>query len=162
MDTKINIIIADYSCPEQAQHIGYLINHYAQDAMSLGRALDDDVINNLAASLAKIPHAFTILAYADKQPVGMINCFEGFSTFACKPLVNINDVVVLSSFRGLGISQMMVDKVEEEAIKRGCCKMTLDVLEGNKAAQHVYLKKGFEVYEVKPDIGKACFWQKWL
>jgi len=55
-----------------------------------------------------------------------------------------------------------ISSTEEEAIKRGCCKMTLDVLEGNKAAQHVYLKKGFGVYEVKPDIGKACFWQKWL
>jgi len=35
-------------------------------AQNLGRALEEEVINNLAASLAKIPHAFTIPTYADK------------------------------------------------------------------------------------------------
>jgi hypothetical protein len=25
--------------------------------------------------------------------VGLVNCFEGFSTFACKPLVNVHELL---------------------------------------------------------------------
>ena len=32
--------------------------------------------------------------------VGLVNCIEGFSTFACRPLVNVHDVVVRESHRG--------------------------------------------------------------
>ncbi len=84
------------------------------------------------------------------------------STFKCKPLINIHDVVVLNEFRRLGISQRMLSKVEEIAKEKGCCKMTLEVLEGNKAAQNSYLKYGFEGYELDPAHGKALFWKKSL
>lgn len=38
---------------------------------------------------------FSVLAFDADQPVGLINAIEGFSTFACKPLINIHDVIVL-------------------------------------------------------------------
>jgi len=165
MDTvikNIEIILADYLDPEQAQHIGILLNDYALDTMGGGKALAKDVIENLASTLATIPHAFTILAYVDNQPAGMINCFEGFSTFSCKSLINVHDVMVVADFRGLGLSHMMMEKVEEIARKRKCCKITLEVLEGNKIAQNLYSKQGFAAYELNPEIGKACFWEKTL
>jgi hypothetical protein len=43
-------------------------------------------------------------------------------------------VVVVNPFRGLGLSQKMLLKVEEIARQRGCCKITLEVLEGNAVA----------------------------
>lgn len=158
----IDIIIADYENPVQAQQIGELLNDYALDTMGGGKALSKEVIENLASTLATIPHAFTILAYVNKQPAGMINCFEGFSTFSCKPLINIHDVMVVSHFRGLGISHMMIEKVEKIAKVRKCCKITLEVLEGNKIAQNIYTKQGFSAYELDPEIGKAYFWEKSL
>ena len=77
---------------------------------------------------SKLPHAFGIISYVNNQPAGLVNCFEAFSTFKCKPLINIHDVVVVNEFRGLGLSQRMLSKVEEIAKSKGCCKITLEVL----------------------------------
>jgi GNAT superfamily N-acetyltransferase len=110
--------------------------------------------------LARRPHAFSILAYVNGEPAGLINCFEGFSTFKCRPLVNIHDVVVLSDYRGRGLSQLMMAKVEDIARQRGCCKLTLEVLEGNQAAQRAYLHYGFSGYQLDPGTGHALFWEK--
>ena len=51
--------------------------------------------------------------------------------------------LVVSKFRGLGLSQKMLHKVEDIARQRGGCKTTLEVLEGNAAAQASYGKFGF-------------------
>ena len=91
-----------------------------------------------------------------------MNCFEAFSTFACKPLVNIHDIAVSSEFRGKGISQKMLAVVEEIARKKGCCKITLEVLQGNRVAQNAYRKFGFDNYALDPEAGHAEFWQKSL
>jgi len=71
-------------------------------------------------------------------------------------------VVVTENARGLGISQKMLQEVEKIAKERGCCKMTLEVLEGNVVAKGAYQKFGFSGYELDPKIGKAMFWEKVL
>ena len=52
--------------------------------------------------------------------------------------------------------------VERLARERGCCKVTLEVLEGNTSAQAAYRRAGFEGYQLDPLMGRAMFWQKWL
>jgi GNAT superfamily N-acetyltransferase len=128
--------------------------------MGGGAALAESIKKNVASELAKIPHAFSLLCYVDGEPAGLVNCFDGFSTFQCKPLINVHDVIVSSSFRGHGISQLLLAKVEEIARDKGCCKLTLEVLEGNLPAQNAYKKFGFAGYELDPMMGKAMFWQK--
>jgi len=128
--------------------------------MGGGEPLSDFIKENLAKELSKIAHAFSVICYVDGKPVGLINCFEMFSTFTCKPLINIHDIVVVNGFRGLGISQLMLTKVEKRAQEKGCGKMTLEVLEGNDIAKKAYLKFGFDGYELDPKMGKALFWQK--
>lgn len=90
----------------------------------------------------------------------MANCFEAFSTFSCKPIVNVHDLVVSTEFRGNGISQKLLNKVEEIAKSKGCCKVTLEVLSGNEPAKASYSKFGFSGYELDPSVGAALFWQK--
>ncbi|MBK5072770.1 GNAT family N-acetyltransferase [Budviciaceae bacterium CWB-B4] len=159
---SIEIVIADYQNPAQGNDLLMLLDGYAQDPMGGGEALPPAVKASLLAELTRLPHAFTVLAYVDNKPAGLINCFLGFSTFAAKPLVNIHDVVVSASFRGLGLSQKMMAKVEQVAREKGCCKMTLEVLEGNEIAKGSYRKFGFSGYELDPQMGKAVFWQKKL
>lgn len=156
------VIVADYSNGQHAADISFLLNSYAQDPMGGGQALPDYVQDNLAAALAKVPNAFSVLCYVDGKPAGLTNCLQGFSTFKCKPLINIHDVVVLSGFRGKQISQHMLKKVEEVANERGCCKITLEVLEGNTIAKNSYLKFGFAGYALDPEMGNAMFWEKGL
>ena len=124
--------------------------------------LAENVRQNLVPELSKLPHAFSVLCYVDGQPAGLANCFEAFSTFECKPLVNIHDLVVKSDFRGRGVSQQLLNKIVETAREKGCCKITLEVLDGNKTAQNAYLKFGFEPYKLDNDHGSAQFWRKSL
>ncbi|MCO8161862.1 GNAT family N-acetyltransferase [Pseudomonas sp. 21LCFQ010] len=159
---EVLVLQASYTNPVHAQALGTLLNHYAEDVMGGGESLSLDTRQQLASELAKRPHAFSVLAFIAGEPVGLVNCFEGFSTFVCRPLVNIHDVVVLSSHRGLGISQKMLAKVEEIARQRGCCKLTLEVLEGNEVAKAAYKKQGFDGYQLDPQMGRAMFWQKVL
>lgn len=54
----------------------------------------------------------------------------------------------------------MFKRVEDIARERGCCKITLEVLKGNKTAQAVYQKLGYAGYELDPIHGESLFWQK--
>lgn len=163
MDTPdILVLQASYTNAVHADAIGLLLNSYAEDPMGGGHSLPADLLQQLPAELAKRPHAFSVLAFVGGEPAGLVNCFEGFSTFACRPLVNVHDVMVKEQFRGLGLSQKMLQKVEEIARQRGCCKITLEVLEGNALAQSAYRKFGFDDSVFDPAHGRMLFWHKRL
>jgi ribosomal protein S18 acetylase RimI-like enzyme len=159
---NVEVFIADYHNPKHAYDLGWLLNQYARDPMGGGGALPGEITDNLARELAKRPQAFSVLCYVDGEPAGLVNCVEGFSTFLCKPLVNIHDVAVVKAFRGLKLSHKMLSLVEVEARARGCCKLTLEVLQGNRVAQGSYQAFGFGGYELDPTLGAALFWQKLL
>ncbi|MNP77648.1 putative acetyltransferase [compost metagenome] len=76
--------------------------------------------------------------------------------------MNVHDVAVVKKFRGLGLSQRMLQKVEDIARQRGCCKLTLEVLEGNAVAQAAYEKAGFAAGMFDPAHGRMLFWTKAL
>lgn len=155
--------LVDYLDPQQADALVRLLDAYACDPAGGGQPLDAEAKRQLPAALAARPQAFSVLAYdAQHEPVGLINCFEGFSTFACRPLVNVHDVVVLAHARGQGVAQQMLAAVEEEARRRGACKLTLEVLSGNAPALNAYRRAGFDGYELDPAYGKAIFLQKKL
>lgn len=156
----IEIIQADYLNPKHAADIATLLNAYACDPMGGGKPLSIDVMENLATELSQRPHAFSILAYINGEAAGLVNCFELFSTFACKPLINIHDVVVVRAHRRHGLSHKMLSMVETIARERGCCKLTLEVLSGNDVAKSSYNKLGFNNYELDPKLGSAMFWEK--
>jgi ribosomal protein S18 acetylase RimI-like enzyme len=154
------VIKADYLNEQHQHEIPMLLNLYASDPMGGGEPLSEEAIDSLVPELAKLPHAFSVIAYVDGKPAGLVNCFEVFSTFQCKPIINIHDVVVASDFRGYGISHKMLSKVEEIARSKGCCKMTLEVLSKNEVATSAYRKFGFSDYVLDPEAGTALFWEK--
>jgi len=159
---KLELILADYHNKQHSTDLLMLLNSYAVDPMGGGEELSDYVKSNLIQSLASRQDVFTVLCYVDDEPAGLINCIEGFSTFSAKPLMNIHDVTVLPKFRGLGLSEKMFVEVEKLAKEKDCCKLTLEVLEGNKVAKNAYEKYGYSGYELDPEMGKAIFWQKKL
>lgn len=156
----INIIQADLANPPHAAATVALLNEYACDPMGGGAPLPDYTQKNLVAELHKRPNAHVVLAFDSDKPVGLVTAIEGFSTFSCKPLLNIHDAVVTCSYRGKGICRLMLQKAEELALALGCCKLTLEVLEGNRVAQAAYAAFGFGGYELDPAIGRALFWEK--
>ena len=156
----IDVFQADYTNKQHATDLSYLLNYYANDPMGGGKPLAEGIAESLAANLAKLPHAFSVLAYVDNKPAGLINCFVVFSTFQGKPLVNIHDVIVHQNFRRQRLSHKMLAEVERIAVEKGCCKLTLEVLAGNEIAKSSYNTFGFDAYELDPEAGQALFWQK--
>lgn len=155
-----HILPADLSLQEHADATVWLLNEYAKDDMGGGTELTEFTRQNLIAELKKRPNIHVILAFVDENPAGLALCIEGFSSFDCKPLLNIHDLVVAPAYRGRGLSKRLLGKVEETATELGCSKLTLEVLEGNRVAQSAYRAFGFDGYELRPETGKAMFWQK--
>ena len=158
----MNLIVnqADYRDPIHAQAIRDLLAAYAADPMGGGKTLAADVLDRVVPELAKRQDAFTLLAWVDGQAVGLSNCFEGFSTFTARPIVNIHDLAVRPDHRGRGISQALLAAIEQEARARGACKLTLEVLSHNHIAQAAYTRWGFKGYALDPSAGHALFWEK--
>jgi ribosomal protein S18 acetylase RimI-like enzyme len=159
---QIDITQADLGHPEHADAIVNLLDVYARDEMGGGQALSDHVRRNLVPELRKRPGVHVVLAFVGDEPAGLAICMEGFSTFACEPLLNLHDIVVAPAHRGRGVSKQLLAEVERIARERGCCKVTLEVLEGNHVAQAAYRRAGFEGYQLDPRMGRALFWQKKL
>lgn len=163
---SVRILQANYRDPLHAKAIVALLDAYAKDPAGGGTPLSDFAKANLVQELAKRPQAFSVLAFDvttdGDVPVGLANCIEGFSTFACKPLVNVHDVVVLGSHRGQRVGEQMLALVERIAIGRSACKLTLEVLSGNRSAIKLYERMGFGAYQLDPALGSAQFLQKWL
>ena len=159
---SMTVCRADYANADHASAVVLLLDAYAQDPMGGGHGLSDFAKANLVAVLAARPQAYSVLAFDGSQPVGLVNCIEGFSTFACRPLVNVHDVTVFASHRGQGIAEKMLALAEAVAVERGACKLTLEVLQGNVGADRLYRRLGFANYELDPALGQAQFMQKWL
>lgn len=163
----IRIIRARLINAEHASALLRLMDEYASGTTGGGQPLSAYTRAHLVATLRARPGAHSLLAVEQDEQggetyVGLLNAFEGFSTFACKPLLNIHDVVVSEFWRGQGIGKQLMQGAEDLARELGCCKLTLEVLEGNSKAQSAYKSLGYAGYELDPEMGKALFWQKKL
>lgn len=148
MTHTIHILEADYDNPRHAADLIAMLDAYAQDPMGGGRALAAVVKARLVPGLRAHPAAYTFLAYQGEpgiggEPVGIANCFMGFSTFAGKTLLNIHDLAVTPSARRMGVGRKLLDAVRDKARQLGCCKVTLEVRDDNPAAQKLYADYGF-------------------
>lgn len=162
MAAAFTVRLADYASLADAAAVVCILDAYASDPAGGGKPLSDYAKTHLVRELAARPQAYSVLAFDAEQPIGLVNCIEGFSTFACKPLVNVHDVAVLSSHRGRGVAAQMLALAERMAQERGAVKMTLEVLSGNAPAVNLYRRIGYEGYQLDPAMGTAQFFQKWL
>ncbi|MCA8900105.1 MAG: GNAT family N-acetyltransferase [Hyphomonas sp.] len=158
----VTIVQADYAEPLHAAAIVDLLDTYARDRTGGGKPLAADVRKRLPAELDARQNAITFLALDGPVPVGLLIAFEGFSTFAAKPLLNVHDISVDPAHRGKGVAHALLDAAEAEARRRGCCKLTLEVLEGNQRARAVYDAAGYRAYVLDPAMGSALFLEKVL
>ena len=86
--------IRDSNNPEHGQQVLAMLNEYASGPMGGSTPLPEYAQRNLIAELAKRPTARALLARVDGAAAGVAIYLEGFSTFACRPLVNLHDLAV--------------------------------------------------------------------
>ena len=156
----MNIVRIDLADPAHAAALIRLLNDYATGPTGSGVALAGEAIARLPGLLAAQPHYLGWLAWVDGQAVGLVNCFQGVSTFRARPLLNIHDIAVNRQFQRRGIATALLAEVEREARARQCCKITLEVLEGNTGAVKAYRRAGFEPFGLDPAMGRALFFEK--
>ena len=157
-----NIIRVDFKNPAHGQALVALLDEYASGPMGGNAPLSDYTRTHLITKLAERPDAHALLAYKNDEPAGLAILFEGFSTFACKPLLNLHDFMVAERFQRQGIARHLLKTIEEYASWLGCCKITLEVLQGNTTAQALYQNMGYAGYQLDTGTGHAMFWQRTL
>lgn len=156
----MQIVRVDLDNSDHADALVALLDEYASGPMGNGRPLTAQVRRALPSVLRAAPHYLGWLAWDEGAPAGLINCFQAVSTFRAQPNMNIHDIIVSERFRRRGIARAMLQAAETEARARGCCKLTLEVLQGNQPAIEAYRQAGFEPYGLDPKMGSALFFEK--
>jgi GNAT superfamily N-acetyltransferase len=134
---------ADLGDPVDGAAIVEVLDSYASDPVGGGRPLGAEARQRLIPALREHPSLLVLLAWEGIRPSGVAVCFFGLSTFAARPLMNIHDLAVMPEQRGRGIGRALLAAAEERAVARGCCKLTLEVQDGNRRARGLYESVGF-------------------
>lgn len=137
--------LLDPSDARDAAILVALTDGYARDPMGGGSGLSDTARQRLAEAFAAHPATFALVAEAEGEAVGLALCVLGFSSFYAAPTVNLHDISVVPAARGFGVGRALLAAVEAEAVKRGACKVTLEVRPDNAVGRGLYESAGFEL-----------------
>ena len=163
MAEPVRVVPADYDSPLHRDAIVRLLDSYAGDPTSgAGESLSDNARSNVVDGLRNHPTSVVLLATVGSEPAGLAVCFEGYSTFAARPLLNLHDLVVAPGSRGRGVGGALLKAVEAEARARGCAWVTLEVNGPNVGAQRLYRRHGFVGGESISPPEAMMFWKKRL
>ncbi|WP_321331979.1 GNAT family N-acetyltransferase [uncultured Bacteroides sp.] len=149
--------ICDFEDPSHCAALCNLINEYITDPMGGGTPLTEKQKLYLLDGLETHPRAIVLFVLFEEQIAGMISAFMNFSTFKCKPMINIHDVFVSRDYRGRGLGRKLMQGITEIARNNDCGKITLEVRHDNETAQKLYSSEAFEDGETP-----MYFWTKQL
>ena len=155
----VEIVDADFGNAAHCAGIIEVLDSYAADPVGGGEPLSEDVRERLVPALRDHSTALVLLAIAQERLVGIAVCFQGFSTFRARPLLNIHDLAVLPEWRGRGIGRRLLGAAEDRARQFGCCRLTLEVQDDNGRALALYGSFGFSDL-VMGDSGPTRFLTK--
>jgi ribosomal protein S18 acetylase RimI-like enzyme len=141
---NVRVREADFDDDREVNGFIEVLDSYASAPVGGGSPLAPEVRERVVPMLRGHPTSLVLLAFVDDEPVGVAVCFFGMSTFRARPLLNIHDLAVLPQCQGKGVGQALLDAVEDHARRKGCCKLTLEVLDDNTRARSLYRRFGFE------------------
>mgnify|MGYP002632382707 FL=1 len=127
--------LANYAVPFDVNEIVHLLDLHAKEISSSSftsspnPSLSKTKLQKQLQLLASNGHMFSILAIQNQSGacVGIQNCFVGFSAIDCCPVLEVLETYVLPSLRGtdLEVEEHLLEKSEEEAKRRKCCKIVM-------------------------------------
>jgi GNAT superfamily N-acetyltransferase len=88
------------------------------------------------------PYAETLLAEDGPSVVGFALFFHNFSTFLAQPGIYLEDLFVLPERRGKGIGRLLLERLAQIAVERGCGRLEWAVLDWNRDAIGFYERLG--------------------
>ena len=78
----------------------------------------------------------------DGKEVGMILFFHNFSTFMGRAGIYLEDLFVLPEYRGKGYGKMLLKKLAEITVERGCGRLEWVCLDWNQPSIDFYIAMG--------------------
>ncbi len=91
------------------------------------------------------PYAEVLVAEWEERMVGFALFFTNYSTFLTQPGLYLEDLFVLSEYRGLGVGRALLSAVAAIAHQRGAGRLDWSVLDWNESAIAFYEKMGATV-----------------
>lgn len=86
----------------------------------------------------------SFIAYADGEPVGVMNAFYKYTTFTGRKIFYIEDLYARAECRGCGIGRKFLDKAKEIARKNDCEQIELKCAVWNEKSAGFYKSHGFD------------------
>ena len=119
-------------------------------ALIRGLAAYERLSHEVKASTAQLrQHGFgrrryfeTLICQRDRQPIGFALYFFTYSTFVGRPSLYLEDLFVVPEHRGGGIGRMLLERLAQMAIDRGCGRLEWAVLDWNQDAIRFYERLG--------------------
>lgn len=142
-EKNIQIIDGDLNIEEHAAHFLRLTSAYMADEMGGADAWNEEQKKDVIREMANHPCALILFVKVDGQFAGICTSFYAYSTFLAKPLLNIHDIYIDNSFRGMGVGKKLVQALGEIAKQKNCGKITLEVRRDNLNARDLYKSQGF-------------------
>jgi GNAT superfamily N-acetyltransferase len=107
-------------------------------------ATEDDLRQSL---FGPRPAGEVVLAFAGDTPVGFALFFHNFSTFLGRHGLYLEDLFVVTEWRGKGVGKQLLSHVATIAESRGCGRMEWAVLDWNESAIAFYRSMGAHVLD---------------
>lgn len=152
---KIKTVQADMNNDIELNQIILVLEKYKMDGMGDSPPFSRREVERLKHHLISHPSMFVFLIYIDNIIAGGSICFNTFSSFTAKNIINIHDLFILKEFRGLGLGRKLMACIIDKACELNCSKITLEVREDNVSARKLYSSLGFS--EATPIMN---FWSK--
>jgi GNAT superfamily N-acetyltransferase len=141
--STVKVVRGNLQDPVAQESFLTLLDAYMRHPMGDSRPLNDELRPILIRDLKTNPHCHVFFAVDGDQPVGIANCFQGYSTFNARPVINIHDLFVEEAYRGQGVGLELLKAVEQFGREINCCRITLEVHDENDRARSVYSQYGF-------------------
>jgi len=88
------------------------------------------------------PYFKTLICRRDRKPVGLALYFFTYSSFLGRPVLWLEDLLVLPEARGRGAGKALLRALARIAVTRGCGRMEWSVLDWNAPAIRFYRRIG--------------------
>lgn len=150
----MQVLIADLNLADHADAVVQLLDMYCQDFFGSQAPLENDVRYGVISRL-KEAGGICFLAHDGESYVGLAIGLPSFSSFRARPLLNVHDIAVVPEQRGKGIGRALLAAIEQEARRRGCAKITLEVRSDNALAMDLYRRCGYRGTEPE-----TLFWSR--
>jgi GNAT superfamily N-acetyltransferase len=88
------------------------------------------------------PAAEALIAEHDGEPAGFAIFCASFSTWECRPGLWLEDLYVSAAHRRTGVGGVLLSRLAEIAVKRGCPRLEWNALDWNQPALEFYARLG--------------------